>query len=153
MVSRPHSVCDSLSVAICCSDIMNEAFTCEVCGFRLWLPIAELNVSMLGLYSDRRFFPGRCLLALKEHAEHWEGLSHDLLHQFVDDSQIAIDAIRKATEVEHRESGDIGNTDPHVHFHLIPRYPESEPNPTKSPWNDPRKQEVLMTTDAARLRT
>lgn len=129
---------------------MGGTFACGVCGFSLWLPIAELEVSMLGLYSDRRF-PGRCILALKDHAEHWDGLNHDLLHKFVDESQIAVGAIRKATGVERVNLAVLGNTDPHIHFHLIPRNPDSEPNPTKSPWNDPRKQEQLLTSDADRL--
>jgi len=115
---------------------------CEVCGFDLWKPIARLAVSTLGLYSDERF-PGRCILALNEHHERWEHLDSELLHRLVDDSQIALRAIEAATGSARVNLAVLGNTDPHVHFHLIPRFPAVEPNPTKSPWDDPRPRRVL----------
>jgi diadenosine tetraphosphate (Ap4A) HIT family hydrolase len=121
---------------------MTQGFQCPICGFGLWHPIGALKVSHLGLYDDARF-PGRCILSLNDHAEHWEELDPSLLHDFVDDSRTAISAIRGATGAQRVNLAVLGNTDPHIHFHLIPRSPSTEPNPMKSPWSDPRKQEQL----------
>ena len=114
-----------------------DSYRCELCGFSLWRPIARFGVSFLGLYDDSRF-PGRCILVLQEHAERWESLPTALLHDFVDDSQIAMKAISMATNCDRVNMAVLGNTDAHVHYHLIPRISKFEPNPQRSPWSDPR---------------
>jgi len=43
-------------------------YECDQCRFDLWLPVASLFVSELGFYDDARF-PGRCILAFRDHAE------------------------------------------------------------------------------------
>ena len=115
----------------------NGSYRCEYCGFALWRPIASFGVSFLGLYDDSRF-PGRCILVVREHEERWEAMPSALLHDFVDDSQVAMKAISMATKCDRVNMAVLGNTDAHVHYHLIPRVPEVEPNPRKSPWSDPR---------------
>jgi diadenosine tetraphosphate (Ap4A) HIT family hydrolase len=112
-------------------------YECDECGFALWNPIARLKVSTLGLYDDYRF-PGRCILALNDHYEQWEVLDRTVMQAFVEDAQQASLAISRVTAALRVNLALLGNTEPHVHFHLIPRQPISEPNPTKSPWNDPR---------------
>ena len=127
------------------------SFLCDVCGFELWQPVAELSVSVLGLYNDDRF-PGRCILVLKDHREHWEDLDSGLLGEFASDSQRAVKAITTATGSIRVNLAILGNTDPHLHFHLIPRNPNIEPNPKKSPWNDPRSPRYLETEALTLLR-
>lgn len=117
-------------------------YACSECGFALWNPVCQLDVSFLGIYNDDRF-PGRSILALNEHFEHWEDLPTALLNAYVADSQRAMRAISKATGAARVNLAVLGNTDSHVHFHLIPRYPESEALPNKSPWNDTRTQGKL----------
>ena len=118
------------------------SYVCSVCGFALWNPVCQLRVSFLGLYNDARF-PGRALLVLNEHIEHWEDIPSSLLNAYVADSQKAIKALSAVTNAERVNLAVLGNTDAHVHFHLIPRYPEREELPNKSPWNDPRPQTKL----------
>lgn len=125
-------------------------YTCASCGFSLWLPVAELKHSQLGLYDDARF-PGRCLLVLKQHEERFEGLERDLMCAFVEEAQGVGKALRAATGCERVNLAVLGNAEPHVHFHLIPRYPRREPRPTKSPWDDPRQKEGLAPTVRAEL--
>ena len=115
---------------------------CTNCGFELWLPIAELKVSTLSLYSDGRF-PGRAILSLKEHFESLEELPPTLALDFLLDSQIAMGAIRRATGSPRVNYAVLGNAVAHVHAHLIPRYPESETKPHSSPWDDPRPRTKL----------
>lgn len=120
------------------SGFSNSSFVkCKDCGFELWEPIAELSYSCLGLYDDARF-PGRCILSLKEHWEDFSSLPHAQLYAFVSDAQRAAQAILKATGASRINYAILGNTVPHVHFHIIPRYPEIEELPDKAPWNDPR---------------
>jgi len=43
-----------------------------------------------------------------------------------------------------------GNAEPHVHWHLVPRY-EDDPHPTEDPWKDSaRFHEKMVTADEAR---
>jgi diadenosine tetraphosphate (Ap4A) HIT family hydrolase len=120
------------------SEFSNPSFVkCKDCGFELWEPIAELSYSYLGLYNDARF-PGRCILSLKEHWEDFSRLPYAQLCGFVSDAQQAAQAILKAIGERRINYAILGNTVPHVHFHIIPRYPEVEEQPNKAPWNDPR---------------
>jgi len=125
-------------------------YVCPTCGFELWHPIGTLSVSYLGFYSDSRF-PGRCLLVLRDHYESWESLPPDLLHEFVDDSQKAIRTIENVTGSRRVNIAVLGNAEPHVHFHLIPRYPRIEPLPNKAPWEDPRPRSQLASEENERL--
>jgi|ERR1035438_499757 diadenosine tetraphosphate (Ap4A) HIT family hydrolase len=117
-------------------------YACAVCEFELWNPVCQLGVSFLGIYNDGRF-PGRSILVLNEHIEHWEDVPGSLLSAYVADSQKAMRTISAVTHADRVNLAVLGNTDAHVHFHLIPRYRESEPLPNKSPWNDPRPQEKM----------
>lgn len=79
-------------------------YRCETCGFELWLPIAELSCSTLGLYDDARF-PGRCLLVLHEHVEDLTTLPTAIAHHFLDDLRAAERAIRVVTGAGRDELG------------------------------------------------
>ncbi|MCC6159865.1 MAG: diadenosine tetraphosphatase [Deltaproteobacteria bacterium] len=109
---------------------------CAQCGFSLWLPIAALDVSTLGLYNDARF-PGRCILALNDHAEDFALIPEKLAFEFVLDARHAARAIAIAMKVPRVNYAILGNAEPHVHFHLIPRNPSDDPVPNRSPWNHP----------------
>jgi len=115
---------------------------CEHCGFELWLPVAELKVSDLGLYSDGRF-PGRCILKLKDHWESLEDLPEPLALEFHRDLKRSMRAIRLATGAERINFAVLGNAVPHFHGHLIPRFPDRELRPQNSPWDDPRPRHKL----------
>ena len=125
-------------------------YKCPQCGFGLWNPVGSLEVSTLGLYNDGRF-PGRSILVLNEHIEHWEDVPSELLSAYVADSQHAIRAIAQVTGASRVNLAVLGNTDAHVHFHLIPRYPDAEAFPGKSPWNDPRPSQKLGELELERL--
>ena len=117
-------------------------YRCAVCGFALWLPLASLDVSTLGLYDDARY-PGRCLLALHDHHEDFATLPADLTARFVADAQRAGRAIQRAVGSERMNFAVLGNVEPHVHFHLIPRGAESDPVPGESPWSTDVHGEAL----------
>lgn len=107
---------------------------CQACGFDLWLPLAHLRVSALGLYDDNRF-PGRSILALSSHAEHLEDLEKDVAEAFLADATDAGAAIRKVVGADRMNYAVLGNAVPHLHWHIIPRVGHSDPLPHKSPWS------------------
>jgi diadenosine tetraphosphate (Ap4A) HIT family hydrolase len=115
---------------------------CDVCGFELWIPVKALEVSTLGIYNDNRF-PGRSILVLNEHESLLEELTEETLFAFMLDVQKAVRAIKKSTGSNRVNVAILGNRDPHVHAHLIPRYPDNEEKPDSSPWDDPRDKGKL----------
>lgn len=123
---------------------------CEVCGFELWLPTRKYPNSTLGLYNDARF-PGRSILKLNEHHTEFESLPQKLLHSYMEEVQQAVQLLKEVTGSERVNISFLGNTVPHVHAHLIPRYPDIEQFPGKSPWNDPRKLATLNGIELSKL--
>jgi diadenosine tetraphosphate (Ap4A) HIT family hydrolase len=117
-------------------------FCCPVCSFDLWLPLAPLQVSVLGFYDDARF-PGRCILALNEHCEDFSTLDRQVASSFFIDCQKAARAIKAAVNVDRVNIAILGNEVAHVHFHLIPRRPENEPIPRRPPWEHPQAKRPL----------
>lgn len=117
-------------------------FHCSVCGFELWVPIGELRHSYLGLYDDDRF-PGRCILALKDHHDDFPNVPRSLASSFILEAQDTARAIKRVTGSPRINLALLGNAEHHVHFHLIPRFPGSETFPERSPWDDPRPKQAL----------
>lgn len=122
----------------------SSEYQCNVCGFRLYIPIAyaELRVSQLGLYPDRRFL-GRSILVLRKHYDHLEALPGLELASFWADAVQVGSAIKSAFGASRVNYSVLCNATPHTHIHIIPRYPEAEDLPTRSPWSDPRPLQEL----------
>lgn len=119
---------------------------CGECGFALWNPIEthhSLRAGDLGLYDDARF-PGRSILRLREHATDLTQVSPVVLAAFMEDIQVAMRAIYLATGADRVNVAILGNEQPHVHAHLIPRYRSREQNPNRTPWDDPRPPQKLQ---------
>lgn len=123
---------------------------CDQCGFTLWNPVAALRVSTMGLYNDNRF-PGRSLLSLNEHYADLTDLPEELLQDYMRDLRDVRTAITKVTGAARVNYAVLGNAEPHVHWHLVPRYPERESLPNRSPWQDPRPTAKLFDTERVRL--
>lgn len=117
-------------------------WACATCRFDLWLPVVALRVSHVGIYDDARF-PGRCLLALDEHHEDLPELPEQLLQAFLADLKDLSRALRKVTGASRLNFAVLGNAVPHVHWHVVPRHPSAEPEPERSPWEDPRPRAAL----------
>jgi diadenosine tetraphosphate (Ap4A) HIT family hydrolase len=129
---------------------VNPTEVCKECGFDLWLPVGDLQQSTLGLYDDARF-PGRCILALHTHYEHLEDVPANLLKRFTEEIRLSVRVIKEVTGTERVNVAILGNRDSHVHAHLIPRYPDDEPLPSNSPWDDPRPRAKMAPIDRDHL--
>jgi diadenosine tetraphosphate (Ap4A) HIT family hydrolase len=91
-------------------------------------------------------------------AEHLDELPSSVLGAFVNEAAQAGAAIRAATGADRINYAVLGNTEPHVHFHLIPRQVATDPVPTRPPWEHPlppqalgeeRTSELITTIEAA----
>lgn len=107
------------------------------CGFDLYHPVGELNVSTISIYNDARFY-GRTILSLNNHYDSVEDIPEEEYFAYCADIRTMMSILRRVTGSERINMSILGNTVPHVHAHLIPRYPDMEAKPGKSPWNDPR---------------
>ena len=126
------------------------AAACGTCGFKLGEPLATLAVSELCFVSDHRF-PGRCVVTLHRHATELFDLSPALRSAFADDVSAAAQAIKLATNAFKMNYEILGNADPHLHCHLIPRQ-QDEPNPTLPAWLHPEAQTELATSQADQIK-
>lgn len=130
--------------------LMTSVRACYECGFDLWLPIASVGSCQIGLYDDARF-PGRLIVSLIDHYEHLEEAPAEVASAFIRDVQWSAKVLREVTRSDRVNIAVLGNQEPHVHAHLIPRIPAREPLPRHSPWADPRPITKLSSTDRFRL--
>jgi diadenosine tetraphosphate (Ap4A) HIT family hydrolase len=84
--------------------------------------IADLSTSTLLLFRDQRF-KGYCILSFaRQRATSLESLSDDEYRAFCLDLRAASRAIRQALNPDHMNYELLGNSDPHLHWHIVPRY-------------------------------
>ena len=84
--------------------------------------IATLSVSTL--YLDRnQEYTGRTVLVFDpRHVSSLEKLTLDEYVSLMTDLRRASLAVCRSTEADHMNYASLGNTIPHVHWHIIPRY-------------------------------
>jgi diadenosine tetraphosphate (Ap4A) HIT family hydrolase len=108
----------------------NPAYTDNKCG--LCYPrepnneyrreIVRLQFSTLYLFADQRF-RGYCLLFFDvRHAVALDELTQDEYSGYLFDLRLCTKAIRAALTPDHMNLELLGNTSPHLHWHIIPRY-------------------------------
>ncbi len=111
----------------------DASYTCDTCGFSVADPLARLSGSTLGLFPDRRL-PGRCVLVIDGHHEHFEEVPHELAQRFMADTRLAAQAIREVTGSQRLNYAMLGNQVAHLHMHVMPRGGPGDSNPLVSPW-------------------
>lgn len=107
--------------------------------------IAQLSISTLSLYRDQRF-RGYCLLSFDDwDTTNFDALSSEEYQKFMLDLRTASKAIRVAVKPDHMNYELLGNMDPHLHWHIIPRY-KNDPRWGYPIWEG-RKTEWEVLTD------
>ena len=124
---------------------VKQQATCSTCGFALWTPIVKLSVSHVGLYDDARF-PGRLIVSLDEHVEHFDQANPEVLAAFMADLQLASLVLRKMGNVDRVNIAVLGNKDPHLHAHVIPRR-VTDANFGAAPWENAEPHSKLTPED------
>lgn len=120
---------------------------CSTCGFELYYPLGSTATAWISLYDDGRF-PGRLIVALKDHYDHMEEVPENLFARYMKDITVLSRELKEILGSPRINMAILGNTVEHVHAHLIPRYPLAEEKPNKSPWDDPRSHSELADRNA-----
>jgi diadenosine tetraphosphate (Ap4A) HIT family hydrolase len=111
--------------------------------------IAELDHSYF-VVGDHQFHKGYSLVLLKEHVREPFELSADVQREHFREVMRAAAAINKTFQPEKMNFSCYGNAEPHVHWHLMPRY-RDDPYRGSHPWHDiARFSESLISADQAR---
>lgn len=87
----------------------------------LMIEIGQLRVSTLYLFREQTY-RGRCIVALNEHETEFFHLSQEKQDAYMRDVAQTANAIEKAFSPNKINYGAFGDTMPHVHFHIVPKY-------------------------------
>ncbi|MGE0764799.1 MAG: HIT family protein [Bdellovibrionales bacterium] len=96
--------------------------------------IAEFESSIL-IVGDHQFFPGYVVLIHKEHHREMHDLKPEMQNRLWQDLMRAGQSVAKTYQPWKMNYASLGNQDPHLHWHIFPRY-ESDPNHREHPWTD-----------------
>lgn len=115
----------------------------------LMIEIAPLDVSTLYLFKEQTY-RGRVLVALNHHEREMFHLSDDIRNRLMADVARAAKAVDKAFSPGKINYGAYGDTMPHVHFHIVPKYEGGEQwgttfvmNPGKTYLSDAEYAELI----------
>ncbi len=91
----------------------------------LMIEVAELDASTLYLFREQTY-RGRCIVAYKggHKAELFE-LTPDERRRFMEDVSRVAKAVHQAFGPQKINYGAYGDKMPHVHFHIVPKYPDA----------------------------
>lgn len=82
---------------------------------------------------DHQYYSGYCLLLYKQHVRELHELNPELQTALNQELMQATSALVKAFSPWKINHCCLGNTDEHIHWHIMPRY-ESDPDHRKHPW-------------------
>lgn len=109
------------------------------------LLVADLPTSVAVLSLDQ-YYRGYTLVVAKTHATELFHLGDDESAAFVRDMQRVAHAIAKAFAPRKMNYELLGNTVPHLHWHLVPRY-DWDPNPTRPIWEHTHREVMLESSE------
>ncbi len=117
-------------------DALRNGVGCYLCAPRqanneYRLEIAQLSISTLYLFRDQRFRGYSLLIFDARHAATLEDLNEIEYTAYMHDLCAAAKAIHQAFNPDHMNYECLGNSTPHLHWHIVPRY-KSDPR-----WGQP----------------
>ncbi|HVW88506.1 MAG TPA: HIT family protein [Gaiellaceae bacterium] len=111
--------------------------------------VAGLEHSIF-VVGDHQWHRGYALVLLKEHVREPHHLSPELQGEHFRELMRAARAIDRTFRPAKLNFSCYGNAEPHVHWHICPRYPD-DPHPNMPPWQDAaRFGEKRIDADEAR---
>jgi len=87
--------------------------------------VAELE-SCYVILGDQQFYRGYCVLFAKLHATELYLMPADAARQLSDEMRLVAEAIAAVVKPWKMNYECLGNAEPHVHWHLLPRYETDE---------------------------
>lgn len=94
--------------------------------------VKELETSYV-VIGDYQYYKGYTLVLSKIHAGELHELPTETRTKFLNEMAIIAEAVYKAFRPHKLNYELLGNTDRHLHWHLIPRYSD-DPNPNSPIW-------------------
>jgi diadenosine tetraphosphate (Ap4A) HIT family hydrolase len=88
---------------------------------KLMIEICKLRVSTVFLFREQTY-RGRCVVALNEHHRELFHLSQEMQDAYLRDVAQVARAVEQAFSADKINYGAFGDTMPHVHFHIVPKY-------------------------------
>ena len=110
--------------------------------------LIELSESYAVL-SDHQGYAGWCILLLKTHEEHLDRLPAERQMRLAGDLARLASAVRTVFDPKRLNYECLGNVQPHVHWHVIPRH-EDDPQPDAAVWVRPAAEREAGISDAER---
>jgi diadenosine tetraphosphate (Ap4A) HIT family hydrolase len=87
--------------------------------------LAELK-SCYVILGDQQFYRGYCVLFAKLHATELYLMPADVARLLCDEMRVVAEAIAAVVKPWKMNYECLGNSEPHVHWHLLPRYETDE---------------------------
>ena len=87
----------------------------------IMMKVGEMKAGVLYLFKDQAH-KGRCALALKDHKKELFECDEQERNAIMADVAAATKAIKKLWGCTKMNIGSFGDTNPHLHFHLVPKY-------------------------------
>lgn len=94
--------------------------------------VTELETGYVVL-GDYQFFKGYTLFLCKEHKTELHELSPKFRKKFLWEMSLVAEAVYHAFQPKKLNYELLGNGEPHLHWHVFPRY-QDDPNPTEPIW-------------------
>ena len=107
--------------------------------------IHEFSNSYL-VVGDHQFYSGYAVLFFKNHAREMHDLSEPIRSAFFNELMSAGKAVAAAFRPWKVNYASLGNQDPHLHWHIFPRY-ESDPQHRQHPRANADQFTAFATTD------
>ncbi|HXW84904.1 MAG TPA: HIT family protein [Candidatus Binataceae bacterium] len=100
--------------------------------------VAELPQNFVAL-AWQQFYRGYCVLFAKRHVTELFHMPRNELRELYDEVTAVAESIAEVTRPWKMNYACLGNVEPHVHWHLIPRY-QSDPRRTEPIWVRPDRE-------------
>ena len=117
---------------------------CLVCERIIWIKqgknpyfVKELKTGYVVL-GDFQFYHGYTLFLSKIHTDELHKLGEPQRTEFLKDMAVVAEAVYKSFSPKKLNYELLGNTDAHLHWHLLPRY-NNDPKPETSTWVTDKK--------------
>lgn len=94
--------------------------------------VTELETGYV-VIGDNQFYKGYTLFLCKEHKTELHELDKKFRLKFLEEMSIVAEAVHQAFKPRKLNYELLGNTDSHVHWHIIPRY-NNDPEPKRTIW-------------------
>ena len=136
---------------------MSETDACGICGLIRRIRaggfadfVAELDLHYV-ILGDTQFYRGYCALLFKEHATELHRLPPATARAAFDEVLATARAIAAVVNPLRLNYENLGNQEPHLHWHIFPRFAE-DPMRLAPVWMRPETERKVILEDRERRR-